>query len=299
VEEAFTDAIIDAMAEAAPVMIWLSEPDRICTYFNRVWLEFTGRTLEQELAHDWVEDVHPEDRAHCLTVYTTAFEAQASFRVEYRLRRHDGVYRWILDSGRPRYLPDGGFAGYISAGLDITERKEAKLRLARAYEELEQRVAERTADLAQANAELRQLSNAELLQLSTELARSNADLEQFAYVASHDLQEPLRAVVGCVQLLQQRYQGQLDARADQYIRHAVEGAKRMQRLINDLLTYSRITTQARALTPTDSGAVLQAVLQSLAPALEGSGAVVNTGALPAVMVDPTQLTQLFQNLVSE
>jgi PAS domain S-box-containing protein len=137
----------------------------------------------------------------------------------------------------------------------------------------------------------------ELQRANEKMQRSNADLEQFAYVASHDLQEPLRAVAGMVQLLQQRYQGQLDARADQYIFHAVEGATRMQTLIDDLLTFSRVGTKGKALAPTDAGQALQAALDNLRAAIDESGAIITHGALPTVMADAMQLAQLFQNLI--
>jgi light-regulated signal transduction histidine kinase (bacteriophytochrome) len=132
---------------------------------------------------------------------------------------------------------------------------------------------------------------------AADLARSNAELEQFAYVASHDLQEPLRAVSGCVQLLQQRYQSQLDARADELITHAVDGSSRMQALIRDLLAYARVSTRGRDLEPIDSETVLKEALSNLATIIQESGAVVTHGALPTVAADPTQLLQVFQNLI--
>jgi signal transduction histidine kinase len=131
-----------------------------------------------------------------------------------------------------------------------------------------------------------------------ELARSNGELEQFAYVASHDLQEPLRAVAGCVQLLQQRYQGQLDSRADVLIAHAVDGAVRMQTLINDLLAFSRVDSRGQRFELVDCAAVLRDVLANLDVAIKESGAVVTHGALPTVMADRLQLVQVFQNLLS-
>jgi PAS domain S-box-containing protein len=137
----------------------------------------------------------------------------------------------------------------------------------------------------------------ELVLINTELTRSNAELEQFAYVATHDLQEPLRAVASCVQLLQKRYDGQLDARADEFITHAVGGTKRMQTLINDLLDYSRISTHAQVFASTDCEVVLREALSNLVVAIEESKAVVTQDAMPTVSGDATQLTQLFQNLV--
>ena len=131
-----------------------------------------------------------------------------------------------------------------------------------------------------------------------ELARSNAELEQFAHVASHDLQEPLRAVAGCVQLLQQRYQGQLDSRADTLIAHAVDGVVRIHTLINDLLAYSRVNSRGRRFELVDCSAVLNDALAGFEVAIKESGVVVTHGTLPTVMADRLQLAQLFQNLLS-
>jgi light-regulated signal transduction histidine kinase (bacteriophytochrome) len=131
----------------------------------------------------------------------------------------------------------------------------------------------------------------------TDLQRSNADLEQFAYVASHDLQEPLRMVTSYVQLLAMRYAGQLDADADEFIGYAAEGAKRMQQLILDLLEYSRVGTHGAAFRPTDATAACQAAIQDLEVAITEAGATVVCDPLPTVLADPSQLRQLFQNLI--
>lgn len=144
----------------------------------------------------------------------------------------------------------------------------------------------------------RQHAQAQLQQYAQELARSNADLEQFAYAASHDLQEPLRAVSGCLQLLQQRYIAQLDAHATELIGHAVDGAMRMQTLIHDLLAYSRLNTRGSALTPVACATALERALANLRPAIAESGAVVTYDPLPTVPADATQLVQVFQNLLS-
>jgi signal transduction histidine kinase/DNA-binding response OmpR family regulator len=137
----------------------------------------------------------------------------------------------------------------------------------------------------------------ELKQTMAELAHSNKELEQFAYVASHDLQEPLRMVTSYVQLLARRYQGKLDADADEFIAYAVDGATRMQALINDLLAYSRVGTRGKPFEPTDCEAVLDQALANLQVAIEDNGAVVTHDPLPTVMADGTQLVQLFQNLI--
>ena len=129
------------------------------------------------------------------------------------------------------------------------------------------------------------------------LQRSNTELEQLAYVASHDMQEPLRMVASYLQLVAQRYQGQLDAEADEFIGFAVDGAKRMQALINDLLAYSRVGTKARPFAPTDCAAIVETAIADLRVAIDESGACIACEALPVVMADAMQLAQLFRNLL--
>jgi PAS domain S-box-containing protein len=118
------------VADAAPVFIWMSGVDKLCTFFNKPWLEFTGRTIEQEMGNGWAEGVHPDDLQSCFKTYTEAFDARQSFVMQYRLRRHDGEYRWISDTGVARYDAQEKFAGYIGSCMDITEllKKEEELR---------------------------------------------------------------------------------------------------------------------------------------------------------------------------
>lgn len=112
-----------AMADASPVMMWMAGTDALCTFFNKLWLAFRGRSMEQELGNGWAEGVHPEDVERCMQTYMQAFGARQSFQMQYRLQRGDGEYRWILDSGVPLTLPNGDFAGYIGSGVDIHEWK--------------------------------------------------------------------------------------------------------------------------------------------------------------------------------
>jgi PAS domain S-box-containing protein len=114
------------VANTAPVMIWMSGPDKLYTYFNQPWLDFTGRPLEAKLGNGWVDGVYSEDEEARLNTYAEAFDRRESFRTEYRLRRHDGQYRWVLDLGIPRLNPDGTFAGYIGSAIDVTEQKLAE-----------------------------------------------------------------------------------------------------------------------------------------------------------------------------
>jgi PAS domain S-box-containing protein len=124
------------MANSAPVLIWASGPDKLCTFFNKPWLDFTGRTLEQELGNGWAEGVHADDLAGCLKLYNESFDMRLAFTTEYRLRRHDGQYRWISDHGVPRYDAHGDFLGYIGSCVDVTERKLAESEAQQARQEL-------------------------------------------------------------------------------------------------------------------------------------------------------------------
>ena len=169
----------------------------------------------------------------------------------------------------------GAVRGVFAAARDITEHKRAEAELARYRDHLEELVKLRTA----------------------ELARSNEDLEQFAYVASHDLQEPLRAVGGYVKLLQHRFPEKLDAKAREYIAGAADGAERMQRLIADLLAFSRVGTRGGAFAPADLNALLRDALNNLQTSITEAGAKVTSDPLPSLTVDATQIGQLFQNLI--
>ncbi len=185
---------------------------------------------------------------------------------------------------------------YEGAVRQNQELVRVQLELQRFNEQLEKRMRERTAALRDEIAE-RERAEEELKQTLVDLERSNKELEQFAYLSSHDLQEPLRMVASYVQLLARRYQGKLDSDADEFIAYAVEGATRMQWLINDLLNYSRVGTRGKAFELSDCAAVLERALANLETAIEESGAVVTLDPLPTVMGDDVQLAQLFQNLI--
>ena len=118
-----SEANFRLVADTAPALIWISGIDRRCTYVNKPWLDFTGRSLEQELGNGWAEGVHRDDLQRCLNTFTQSYAREEKFRIEYRLRRHDGDYRWILDIGVPQFDQDRSFAGYIGIAVDVTERK--------------------------------------------------------------------------------------------------------------------------------------------------------------------------------
>jgi PAS domain S-box-containing protein len=122
------------LVEKAPIMIWRADLTMGCDYFNEVWRSFTGRTMDQELGNGWAEGVHPDDLGSCFATYVEHFRQRTAFEMEYRLRRHDGVYRWIFDRGVPCITADGTFRGYIGSCIDVTERVEAQAALKRAQE---------------------------------------------------------------------------------------------------------------------------------------------------------------------
>lgn len=124
------------IADAAPVLIWVSGPDKLCTFFNQSWLDFRGRTLDEEKGNGWAEGVHADDLAACMKTYEESFDARRPFTMEYRLRRYDGQYRWILDNGVPYYSVRRDFLGYIGSCIDVTERKDAEADARRTHQEL-------------------------------------------------------------------------------------------------------------------------------------------------------------------
>lgn len=277
-----SEARFRRMADAAPVMIWVAGPDRLSTWFNQQWLAFTGRTMHQEMGTGWAEGVHPEDVERYRLVYGTAFERREPFTIEYRLRRHDGKYRWILDHGVPRLEADERIAGYIGTSIDITEEKWAKEAMQEVNDDLERRVQLRTQELEQSH---------------QALVRSNVELQRFAYIAAHDLQTPLRSIASFTQLAMMRLKGQLDAETGEFMQRVCENTKRMQILINDLLAYSRLDSQARPFEETDMRRLFDEVCSSLAGTIEQSGAKVIGSEMPTLFVDRTQIAQVLTNLI--
>lgn len=208
--------------------------------------------------------LHPDDHDATMAALDVHLKEGAPYDVEYRLQCRDGVYKWFRARGLA-VRDEAGNATRMSGSIsDVTKRKTAEANLQKRREELE---------------------------------RSNKDLEQFAWVASHDLKEPLRAVSNYVQLLERRYGELLDDEGRRFIGFAVDGAKRMRMLINDLLAFSRIGTRGKELSPVDSGESLSTALKNLSLRIEESGAEIVVDSMPRVWGDPSQLAQLFQNLI--
>jgi len=232
-------------------------------------------TDEPQGEHEFLGRVHPRDRARLLDAIRHALETGATSELDYRIVRPNGAVRWLHGLTAATPGADGSRA-VSGVANDITGRKRAERKMRRLNTQLEQRVRERTA----------------------ELERSNLDLQQFAYIAAHDLQEPLRTVAAYTQLLARRYRGRLDAEADEFIDYATDGAVWMHRLIEDLLVYSRVGAAQIRAEAVDADAVAARALINLQHTVEEHSATVRRGVLPRVHGDASQLTLLFQNLIA-
>ncbi|MGD9787271.1 MAG: ATP-binding protein [Sulfuricellaceae bacterium] len=259
--------LLDSTAEG----IYGMAPDGRLMFCNPSALRILGFADASELLgkdiHRLIHHSHPDGSAYPAEeckVYAALREGRGQHEDKEVYWRADGspvpVEYWSYP-----IVQEGKTVGAVVTFLDISERKRAEELLAKKIDEL---------------------------------TRSNAELERFAYVASHDLQEPLRMVASYVQLLAKRYRGRLDADADDFIHYAVDGATRMQQLINDLLAYSRVGTRGKEFSPTDCNRVVEDALFNLSRAIADSGAEITSDKLPNVMADRGQLVQLFQNLIA-
>jgi PAS domain S-box-containing protein len=252
--------------EEGPVGIAVVGPDLRLQQVNAAFAAITGRSPEELVGRSFAEITHPDDVDADVELARRVFAGELpSYRIEKRYLRPDGEAVWVDLTAAAVRDEAGGVRYGLAIVADISARKRAE--------------AEREAAMA-------------------ELQRSNAELAQFAYLASHDLQEPLRMVAGYVQLLARRYRGRLDATADEFIGYAVDGVERMQTLIRDLLDYCRIDAASRPFVDVDLGEVVSRVLSSLEPSVAASGATVEVGPLPVVRGDHVQLGQVFQNLLT-
>jgi PAS domain S-box-containing protein len=179
------------ITDASPIMVWMAGTDKLCYYFNKGWLDFVGRTLEQESGNGWTQNLLPEDFDRCLQIYVSNFDARRPFEMEYRMRHHTGLYRWILDRGVPRYAPDGTFEGYVGGCLDIHDQKEAaeKVRIAddmtrllKAQDEERRRIARELHDSAGQTLTVLGMSLAQLVRrvdgIAPDLAREGKEIEE-------------------------------------------------------------------------------------------------------------------------
>jgi PAS domain S-box-containing protein len=290
-----------SLTEAIPQMVWTTDPAGRVTFFNRRWQEYTGLAPDAEPTEEagWAAVAHPDDAGRVASGWQLArLQGADHFAQEFRVRRvSDGAYRWMLSYAVPLRDEAGGVTEWVGTLTDIDDQK-------RAAERLEQMVRERTAELERANSALRdeveERRRAEELVRATarELTRSNEELEKFAYVASHDLQEPLRKIQAFGDRVRLKFRENLPDQGRDYVDRMLTSATRMRRLIDDLLTFSRVTTQARPFAPVDLAEVAGEVVGDLEPRLEQTGGTIDVGPLPTIDADPSQMRQLFQNLLT-
>ncbi len=263
------------LAENMSDMIWVLDPwTGRYTYVSPSCLALSGCTAEEIMAMEnplAVFNTNPESAEAAFARLREIREIAATGgqysrdRLETKGRRRDGSAVWVESRANGVYDETGKLTAIQGISMDITERKRIEEALAKKTEEL---------------------------------ARSNKELEQFAYIASHDLQEPLRMVASYTELLGKRYTGKLDADADDFIHYAVDGANRMKRLINDLLTYSRVGTQGKPFISVEMKDVVDTAMANLKMAIEDTNARITCDTLPCVLADDVQLLQLFQNLIA-
>ncbi|MEZ2249889.1 PAS domain S-box protein [Microcoleus sp.] len=251
------------IVELAEEGIWVIDSNARTTYVNHAMARMLGYT-ESEMLGRRIFDFMDEQEQQLTSQYVERRKQGISEKHESKLKSKNGKDVWTYISTSPVMDEFGCMLSSCALVYNVTDRKQVEQ---------------------------------QMLQLTEDLKRSNEELEQFAYVASHDLQEPLRAVTSYTQLLAQRYQGNLDAKADKYINHIVDGASRMQQLINDLLAYSRLGTRAQEFEIADCNAAVEQSLCNLQIAIAEKQAIITKDVMPTVMADEFQLVQLFQNLI--
>ncbi|MEO0539279.1 MAG: CheR family methyltransferase [Cyanobacteria bacterium P01_A01_bin.105] len=290
--------------ENTPVMMHSIDATGKLVSVSDYWLDTLGYAWTEVVGRPSTDFLTAESQEYAREVVLPAyFKSGFCKDVPYQMICKNGSIIDVLLSATAERDESGAIVRSRAVLIDVTERKQAGIELNRYREHLEDMVAARASELQTANQRLqtevleRQQTQTELAQRAQALERSNADLEQFAYVISHDLQEPLRAMTVFSQLLQQRYGPQLDATAEDYIRHVVDGGSRMQALIDGLLTYSRVThrNDTYAIAPVVDS--LTTALDNLQATLTETTAVVTHDELPHLWIDSSQITQLFQNLI--
>jgi len=255
----------DEIFQRAPFAGALLEPDGTVVHANRALEELVGYTARQLATMSFVEFTHPDDVEKDWTQFRDLAEGRLDeYHMEKRYLHAEGRLVWGRLAVAAIRRSDGSLQHIVGMVEDITEEKRIRT---------------------------------ELEELADDLRRSNEELQQFAYVASHDLQEPLRMVTSYLQLVERRYSDRLDDSGREFIAFAVDGATRMRALINGLLELSRIGTHGAVPAPLDAGEVLGEVLHDLEESIRESGATVDVGPLPVVAADRTQLAQLLANLL--
>jgi two-component system, chemotaxis family, CheB/CheR fusion protein len=262
------------MADNAPCMIWISGQDKGRSFFNKTWSKFIGANNGIQ-SESWKESIHPEDLKIYLNQFDKSFNAREPFIMEYRLKRSDGQYRWTMDVAKPYFSDRQEFLGYIGTS---TELHEKKLML----EDLDKLVKERTHDL---------------IVMNRELQRSNSELRQFAYVASHDLQEPLRKIQTYIDRIQNNDKSSPDEVEGFFVK-IMESSKRMSKLIDDLLEFSRLSFSPRKFSSVNLNQILDEVISDFDLIIHEKKAIVSYDkSFAEIQGERLQISQLFHNLI--
>ena len=271
-----SEAEFRLLAEAMPQIVWITRPDGWTTYLNEHWMDYTGLTLEESLGHGWNKPFHPDDQQRAWDAWQHATATIGTYSIECRLRRADGVYQWWLIRGVPVRAADGTVLKWFGTCTDIHDLKVAQDSVTRLNAHLEERVADRTAQLEAANKEL----------------------EAFSYSVSHDLRAPLRGVDGYVRMLQEDCAGQLDAEGNRLLGVVSSEARRMGELIDDLLAFSRMGRQKMERSAVDLEGLARAVFEGAAAAALAAPPRFVLHPLPPAQGDLAMLRQVFTNLLS-
>jgi two-component system CheB/CheR fusion protein len=263
-----------SMADNAPCMIWIYGVNKDRSFSNKTYSEFTGN--KNESSHAWKEFIHPDDFAVYNREFEKGFKSRTPLVLEYRLKRADGQYRWMIDVAKPYYSGKNEFLGYIGTSTELHDKKMM-------LEELDKQVKTRTHELSE---------------LNLELQRSNSELEQFAYIASHDLQEPLRKILTYIDRIQ-HYDETLSDVSNGYFGKIIESSRRMTKLIDDLLDFSGISNSKIKFVNVDLNKTLKEVLSDLEISIaERKAEIEYDKNMPVIAGDPTQISQLFHNLIT-
>ncbi|GAA4458354.1 hypothetical protein GCM10023189_30460 [Nibrella saemangeumensis] len=258
-----------------PQMVWATQPDGYHDFYNKRWYDFTGLTYEETKDKGWSLVLHPDDSERAWQVWKHSLDTGALYQIEYRMRRYDGEYRWFLARAMPLRDEAGNILKWFGTCTDIHDQKAES-------QKLEQLVQERTRHLQQVN---------------NELKRSNEYLQQFAYISSHDLKEPLRKITTLSDLLANQHSQGLGEQGLDLLRRLRISTSRMNHLVQDLLTYSQATNAQTTFQPVDLNVLIQGVLTDLDVMIHETKAQVKIGSLPQLPGDPMQLAQLWQNLL--
>lgn len=264
------------LSDTLPAMVWISDPEGKLYYYNRSVYEFSGYTPEELARTGWIEIVHPEDRPENIEKWMHSIQTGEPFLFEHRFRRHDGVYRWQLSRAVPQYNEEGQIDMWVGSSTDIHDHKEFA-------DELEQQVNQRTQELINSN---------------EALLKSNTELAQFAYVASHDLQEPLRKIQTFVTMVSDLEKSRISEKGAEILQRLRSTAERMQQLVVDLLSYSRVNKMENHFTKTDLNYLIHTILQQLEESIDHRNIKIQLDTLPAIQAVPFQIEQLFTNLLS-